>query len=110
MIVGRVVAGGRDLVAVVFDPVEAVLALEAGRSGVTVNNVAPGWIDTASSTPQERIAARNTPLGRAGTPREVADLIAFLASDEAAYITGQVFVIDGGNALQEYKGPREGYY
>jgi 3-oxoacyl-[acyl-carrier protein] reductase len=49
-------------------------------------------------------------MRRAGTPDEVADLIAFLASDEATYITGQMFVIDGGNTIQEYKGPSDKYY
>ena len=86
------------------------VAIEVGRSGVTINNVAPGWISTESSLEEERVAAENTPLGRAGTPAEVADLIAFLASDEATYITGQNFVIDGGNCLQEYKGPSALYY
>lgn len=86
------------------------VAIEVGKSGVTINNVAPGWIGTDSSLEEERIAAENTPLGRAGSPREVADLIAFLASDEATYITGQTLVIDGGNAVQEYKGPSELYY
>lgn len=81
------------------------LAIEVARHGITVNNVAPGWISTGSSLEQERVAAENTPMKRAGTPWEVAQLIAFLASDESTYITGQVFVIDGGNTLQEYKGP-----
>lgn len=86
------------------------VAIEVGKSGVTINNVAPGWIGTDSSLEEERVAAENTPLGRAGSPQEVADLIAFLASDEATYITGQNLVIDGGNALQEYKGPSKFYY
>lgn len=86
------------------------LAIEVAGSGITVNNVAPGWIGTGSATPEEKIAAENTPMKRAGTPGEVADLIAFLASDEAAYITGQVMVIDGGNTIQEYKGPSDKYY
>jgi 3-oxoacyl-[acyl-carrier protein] reductase len=86
------------------------LAIEVARYGITVNNVAPGWIATGSSTAEERIAAVNTPMGRAGTPAEVGDLVAFLASDESTYITGQLFVIDGGNTIQEYKGPPELYY
>ncbi len=86
------------------------LAMEVARDGITVNNVAPGWIETASSTEEEKTAGEHTPMGRSGTPQEVADLIAFLASDEAAYITGQMIVIDGGNTIQDYKGPGKGYY
>jgi len=83
------------------------LALETGRSGITVNAVAPGWIRTASSTEREIEAGRNTPVGRPGTSAEVAALIVFLCSDEASYITGQNIVIDGGNTVQEYKGAEE---
>jgi 3-oxoacyl-[acyl-carrier protein] reductase len=86
------------------------LALEVGREGVTVNAVAPGWISTGSSTPEEAAGGENTALGRAGTPAEVAALFAFLAAEEASYITGQLMVIDGGNIIQEYKGPSELYY
>lgn len=86
------------------------LALEVARKGITVNAVGPGWIETSSSTEPERIAGKNTPVGRAGLPTEVAAAIAFLASESASYITGQLIVVDGGNGIQEFKGPSESYY
>jgi 3-oxoacyl-[acyl-carrier protein] reductase len=70
---------------------------------VTVNAVAPGWIETGSSTEEEQVAARYTPSGRAGTPDEVAAAAVFLASAEASYINGAMLVVDGGNILQERK-------
>ncbi|MEO7015675.1 MAG: SDR family NAD(P)-dependent oxidoreductase [Leifsonia sp.] len=79
------------------------LALEGGPRGVTANAVAPGWIETGASTPAEVIAATATPLGRAATPREVAAVALFLASDDASYVNGATIVVDGGNALQETK-------
>jgi 3-oxoacyl-[acyl-carrier protein] reductase len=73
------------------------LALELGKRGVTVNAVAPGLIATAMSAgfPEERLKAL-VPLQRAGTPEEVAELVAFLASERAAYVTGQCVPINGG--------------
>jgi 3-oxoacyl-[acyl-carrier protein] reductase len=84
------------------------LALEVAARGVTVNCVAPGWIATGSSTPDELEAGRHTPVGRPGRPEEVAEAIAFLASEGASYVTGQSLVVDGGNTIQEHKGPGAG--
>ena len=86
------------------------LAIEVGRRGVTVNAVMPGWIATDAQLEEEAVGGENTPLGRSGTPVEVAELIAFLASDAASYITGQGVVVDGGNTIQEFKGPSEAWY
>jgi len=86
------------------DGMMRTIALEVGRSGITANSVAPGWIATASSAPDEIEAGRHTPVGRAGTADEVASLIAYLASAEASYVTGQAVVIDGGNVIQEPHG------
>jgi NAD(P)-dependent dehydrogenase (short-subunit alcohol dehydrogenase family) len=79
------------------------LALEVARTGVTVNAIAPGFTETAmtKAMPPEVFAraVANVPLGRAGQPSEIASLAAFLASDDAAYITGQVIFVDGGYTI-----------
>lgn len=85
------------------------LALEGARTGITANAVAPGWIQTASSSKREIEAGRNSPVGRPGTPEEVAAVIVFLCSEEASYISGQTIVVDGGNSTQEYKGSGDWY-
>jgi 3-oxoacyl-[acyl-carrier protein] reductase len=77
------------------------LARELGPSGITVNSIAPGRIDTERlqevypDGPTEADLA-SIPLRRLGTPREIGDLVAFLCSDRAAYVTGTVIPVDGG--------------
>ena len=76
------------------------LAKEEGPSGITVNCVAPGVIDTdmmAAFTAEDKAAlAEETPVGRLGSADEVAKLLVFLAGEDAGYITGQVFGVNGG--------------
>jgi 3-oxoacyl-[acyl-carrier protein] reductase len=74
------------------------LALELASRGITVNAVAPGIIATSMSEGafDPEAIARVVPMKRAGTPQEVADLVGFLASPQAAYITGQIISINGG--------------
>lgn len=83
------------------------LALEMGRFNVTVNAVAPGWIDTEMTREAaERVGmdmedmkqrfAKNIPLGRMGTPEDIANTVAFLASDDASYISGETIYVAGG--------------
>jgi 3-oxoacyl-[acyl-carrier protein] reductase len=79
------------------------LAREVASRNITVNAIAPGFVDTEilNSVPPEMMEAamKFIPLGRKGQPEEIAFAVAFLASDQAAYITGQVLGVDGGMAM-----------
>jgi 3-oxoacyl-[acyl-carrier protein] reductase len=83
------------------------VALETASKGITVNAVGPGWIANSSSSKKEIFAGENTPIGRSGRSEEVGHVCVFLSSEEASYVTGQLIVVDGGNTIQEYKGPRD---
>ncbi len=81
------------------------LALEVARKGVTVNTISPGYIGTKMVTaiPQEVLDSKiipQIPMGRLGKPEEVAGLVAYLASDEAAFLTGANIAINGGQHMQ----------
>lgn len=83
-----------------LDGFTRALARELGGSGITVNSVAPGYLRTEMShgLNEEQLTqiARRTPLGRLGEPRDVAGAVLFLASPDAAFISGHVLVVDGG--------------
>ena len=81
------------------------LAVEYAKNRIRVNCICPGWIDTGFNDPVlghltagqlEQFVIQEVPLGRQGTPEDIAPSVVFLASDDAAYITGQSLVIDGG--------------
>ena len=77
------------------------IALDEAKHGITCNAVLPGWIATEAISDSEKANGASVPIGRGGTPDEVASLIAYLASTEASYITGQAIVVDGGNSIKE---------
>lgn len=77
------------------------LALEVVGDGVTVNVVAPGYVATGSQLPFEAAAAAAGPIGRSGTPDEIAACVLFLAHESASFVTGAVLVADGGHGLPE---------
>jgi 3-oxoacyl-[acyl-carrier protein] reductase len=86
------------------------LAVELARDGVRVNGIAPGYIRTAQALSEEHSlgpegleqAAEFIPMGRVGEPDDIADVIVFLASEAARYVTGQVLVVDGGLLVGRY--------
>jgi 3-oxoacyl-[acyl-carrier protein] reductase len=73
-----------------------------GLRGIRVNAVAPGWIDTDMAGDTSLTAVQITPLGRNGKPEEVAELVAFLVSDRAAFINGETIAVDGGYQNVDY--------
>ena len=83
------------------------MAIDFARDGIRVNCVCPGWVDTGFNDPQfehdglsaqdiEELIDRTVPMGRQGLPEEMAAAVAFLASSDASYITGQTLLVDGG--------------
>jgi 3-oxoacyl-[acyl-carrier protein] reductase len=87
-----------------LDTMTLCLAKELGGRGITVNTVGPGFIETDMSarrraTPQARAALARSVFDRIGMPSNVADVVAFLASDDARWITGQYLDVSGGTGL-----------
>lgn len=92
------VAGKRGM-----DGVLRVLAKEVGEHGITVNQVAPGWTisdrDRTAGTQEQEHYDKNVPLKRRGTDKEIANVVAFLASDLASFVTGAYVPVCGGNVM-----------
>lgn len=85
-----------------------VAALELGPRGIRVNAVSPGFVPTPLTEPAAMIPGvveeyvENTPLGRTGTPQDIADAVAFLCSDKSSWLTGEVIDLNGGAHLKRY--------
>jgi 3-oxoacyl-[acyl-carrier protein] reductase len=96
-----------------MDSATRSLALELGPAGIRVNSVAPGVVDTALWAANKQVEGvveaveKLTPLRRWGQPADIADVITFLASDAARFITGETICVDGGmgHTLDLYGGP-----
>lgn len=80
------------------------LAIKLAKRNIRVNAVAPGWVDTGESMllPASRQAAELTPLGRLARPEEIAEVVSFLISEKASFITGTTVVVDGGYTCVDY--------
>jgi 3-oxoacyl-[acyl-carrier protein] reductase len=87
-----------------------VTAIENASRNITCNAVLPGWIETASSSPEEILAGKATPSKRPGRPDEIAAACLFLASEEASYVNGAMLVVDGANSIVEFKGAGDAWY
>lgn len=77
------------------------IAVDEAHHGITCNAVAPGWIATESQTAHEAAQGTRVPIGRSGTPQEIAHVVTMLCAPDAGYITGQVITVDGGNSIAE---------